>query len=446
MRLPKIFTLLLLLAATVAGAQPHDARHEILSNFNRSGSNHYAYPYPANPLPALTAAPDGYEPFYIDHYGRHGSRWLTRESYYTEPVQQLEIAERNRQLTARGEQLLKELRLVQNAAAGRAGELSDVGAEQHRGIARRMVQNFPEIFSDGAVVDARSTVVIRCILSMAAATGQIRAMAPGITVTTDASEHDMHYMGWGKGEDTLANHLRDEVRPLSDSIFAARVNPRRFVAQLVRDSAFAADSLKCLRLMERTFDIAGSLQNHHVFDGMNIFDVFTGDEIYTLWQCKNIYWYLQWANCPQSGNRMPFIERALLRDFVEKADDAIARDRHGAALRYGHETCLLPLACLMELDNVNYSCDNLDELHKHWQNYNIFPMGCNIQVVFYRPQDKRLRADDVLVKILLNEHEATLPITPDTAAGAPYYRWSDVRDHFLKKINTPTHWATPARW
>ena len=315
MRLLKISALLLLLAT--AGASAHDARQEILDNFNRSGSNHYAYPYPANPLPALTAAPDGYEPFYIDHYGRHGSRWLTKTQYYSEPVQQLEIAERNHQLTARGEQLLKELRFVQNASSQRVGELSDVGAEQHRGIAQRMVQNFPEIFSDGAVIDARSTVVIRCILSMANATGQIRSMAPGITIKTDASDYDMHYMGWGKGEDTLANHLRDEVKPLSDSIFAARINPRRFVAQLVRDSAFAADSLNSLKLMERTFDVAGSLQNHHVFDGMNIFDVFTGEEIYDIWQCKNIYWYLQWANCPQSGNRMPFIERALLRDMVE---------------------------------------------------------------------------------------------------------------------------------
>ena len=422
-----------------------NSRDEILEDFNRSASNHYAYPYSdETKLPALHDAPDGYEPFYIDHYGRHGSRWLTREKYYTEPVAQLEKAARHGLLTARGEKLLDELRTVARAAHKRAGELSDVGAEQHRGIARRMVTNFPLVFSDGAVVDARSTTVIRCILSMANATGQIRALVPGVEMTTDASLHDMYYTGWGQGEDILANHLRDEVRPLSDSIFKARINPRRFVAQLVRDSAFAADSINALRLMERTFDVAGSLQNHHAFDSMNMFDVFTSDEIYQMWRCKNIYWYLQWSNSPYSDNRMPFIERALLNDMVEKADDAIARDIHGASLRYGHETCLLPLACLMEIDSVNYSCTDLNALDNLWQNYNIFPMACNIQLVFYRPCDKRLLAEDVLVKVLFNEKEASLPLEPDAVAGFPYYRWSDVRARFLNKIATPVDWATPA--
>ena len=36
---------------------------------------YYAYTYDN---PARTPAPEGYEPFYISHYGRHGSRWLLR--------------------------------------------------------------------------------------------------------------------------------------------------------------------------------------------------------------------------------------------------------------------------------------------------------------------------------------------------------------------------------
>ena len=124
------------------------------------------------------------------------------------------------------------------------------------------------------------------------------------------------------------------------------------------------------------------------------------------------------------------IERDLLRDIVDKADAAIAGGERGASLRFGHETCTLPLACLMELDNVNYSCDDLDTLHEHWQDYNIFPKGCNIQIVLYR----RPGSDDVLAKVLLNEHEATLPVDHDMA---PYCHWSHLRDFFLSKINAP---------
>jgi hypothetical protein len=39
---------------------------------------------------------------------------------------------------------------------------------------------------------------------------------------------------------------------------------------------------------------------------------------------------------------------------------------------------------------------------------------------------------DILFKVLLNEEEATLPLPTDVA---PYYRWSDFRTHYLKKLD-----------
>ena len=49
--------LIVCLASIVAMAQPDLARQQLAANHNRSGSNHYAYPYPAQPLPKLTPAP-----------------------------------------------------------------------------------------------------------------------------------------------------------------------------------------------------------------------------------------------------------------------------------------------------------------------------------------------------------------------------------------------------
>jgi len=431
----KLFLFLLMSAASIAMmAQPEIARHQLEANHNLSGSNHYAYPYPAQPLPELTPAPDGYEPFFINHYGRHGSRWLTKQSSYERPVQTLEKLQQQHLLTKQGEVLLDILRKVALEASGHAGDLSDVGAEQHQGIAQRMCDNFPEVFSGDARIDARSTVWIRCILSMANETQVFKAYNPDIKIFTDASYHDMYYTGWGYGEDTLANPQRKAIRHISDSIFNARIQPKRFISQLVNDSNYTLTHFKqCTKLMEDVFDIAGSLQNHHAFDGMNLFQYFTNEEIYELWKAKNIYWYLQWSNSPQGGNRMPFIERALLTNMIETANRAIAdREHHGAALRFGHETCVLPLACLLELDNVNYSCDNLDLLHEQWRNYEIFPMACNIQMVFYRNS-----SNDILVKVLLNEHEATLPFHTDTF---PYYRWDDIKPYYQQKLKTTINW------
>ena len=426
-------SLIMCVAAIGAMAQPQLAQQQLVANHNRSASNHYAYPYPAEQPPQLTPAPAGYEPFFINHYGRHGSRWLTKQSSYDKPVEALEILQKEGALTKQGEVLLNDLRKVAMEAQGRVGELSDVGAEQHKAIAQRMCENFPQVFSGDARIDARSTIWIRCILSMGNETAEISAFNPRARIFTDASYHDMYYTGWGYGEDTLANPQRKAIRHISDSIFNAHINASRFMGQIVNDTTAIAGRFKSAKFMEAVFDIAGSLQNHHVFDDMNLFSYFTDEEIYELWKTKNIYWYLQWANSPQGGNRMPFIERALLTNMIETADAAIAdRDHHGAALRFGHETCVLPLACMLEIDNVNYSCDDLNTLHETWRNYEIFPMACNIQMVFYRNA-----SNDILVKVLFNEHEAKLPFHTDSF---PYYRWNDIKPYYQQKLKTPITW------
>ena len=435
----KRITLYLLAAIACLSLSAINPVTQVKGNFDRSASNHYAYPYGTDAdLPSLTQAPAGYEPFFIDHYGRHGSRWLTNARYYERPCQQMQKAHDAHMLNLQGERLFKALRLINEASLQRAGDLSDIGAEQHREIASRMYHNFPSVFKGDARVDARSTVIIRCILSMQNETMRLRSLNPDLRITTDASYHDMYYMGWGYGEDTLANDLRKSVDHISNEMYDKHLDPKRFIAQLVNDTAWAAANLNGRQLMRDVFDVAGSLQGHNFFDEINLYHYFSNSEIFELWRLKNIYWYIHWANAPQNGNRMPFIERALLRDMIEKADAAIATGEHGASLRFGHETCVLPLACLMELDSVNYSCENLDELHEHWQDYNTIPKACNIQMVFYRPVGSVGNSpDDILVKVLLNEHEALLPVKP---VNGPYYRWSDLRRYYDKKLQTVIDW------
>ena len=434
--LSSFFILVALVSMTLSAATP---KKQVLGNFDRSASNHYAYPYGTDvKVPELTAAPVGYEPFYIDHYGRHGSRWLTNAKYYERPCQELNKAKAAGMLNLQGDLLLRQLNTVYENSRNRAGDLSDEGAIQHQEIAQRMFDNFPNVFAGDARIDARSTVIIRCILSMQNETMRLRSLNPNLRITTDASYHDMYYMGWGYGEDTLANSLRKTMDPISNGMYERCLHPERFVAQLVNDNAWAAANMDCRQLMRDVFDVAGSLQGHHDFEDINLYSYFSSDEIFELWRLKNIYWYIHWANAPQNGNRMPFIERALLRDMIEKADQAVATGEHGASLRFGHETCVLPLACLMELDNVNYSCDNLDELHLYWQDYNTIPKACNIQMIFYRPVGTAgNNANNILVKVLLNEHEAQLPVK---AVGGPYYRWSDLRQYYERKLATIIDW------
>ena len=51
----------------------------LFAQYEKMGGVYYAYPATKT---TLADAPEGYEPFYISHYGRHGSRWLTSDNRY----------------------------------------------------------------------------------------------------------------------------------------------------------------------------------------------------------------------------------------------------------------------------------------------------------------------------------------------------------------------------
>ena len=186
---------------------------EIASNPLLSASNYLAYPVPVK---KLTPAPEGYKPFYISHYGRHGSRYLIGRRDYDRPYQVLLHADSLGKLTSKGKDVLRKLSVVRSEALGRDGELTLLGALQHKGIAKRMYQNFPEVFSGHVRVDAKSTVVIRCILSMENALQQLLVLNPDLDIRHDASYHDMYYMNQS---DKALERLRksDDVKHLYKS-------------------------------------------------------------------------------------------------------------------------------------------------------------------------------------------------------------------------------------
>ena len=75
----KKLTIIMLLCVVATGIWGQQAKKEIMHNPYLSASNYLAYP---GPQKELTKAPKGYLPFYISHYGRHGSRYLIGENEY----------------------------------------------------------------------------------------------------------------------------------------------------------------------------------------------------------------------------------------------------------------------------------------------------------------------------------------------------------------------------
>jgi len=423
------------------------ALQEIRENPYLSGSNYLNYDNVYG-HDSLTPTPQGYEPFYLSHYGRHGSRWLIDDADYSRPLQILQKAHLQGKLTATGDSVLRILQEFYPKTRGRLGDLTRIGELQHKRIGRRMARHFPEIFlHKGVEIDARSTVVQRCILSMAAECEVLAAANPSADIHNDVSESLQYYLNAPRTG--LVQQQGGRGYDVIEKFKQAYTHPERLMALLFNDRQYARDSVNAGSLMRRLFDIAANMQSH--FNGHTnevakysngaegsvilradtlLQCLFTPEEMYDQWRIRNVSWYIGYGASPVTQSIMPWSQMQLLENIIQTADTVT---RPQATLRFGHEVCVMPLACLLELGNCGAVVNNLDTLDRVWRNYEIFPMACNIQLIFYRPILSHFptHSSEVLVKALLNEREVSLPVP---AVSGPYCKWADLRQYYLDKI------------
>lgn len=415
------FMLLTVICCLALNLFAQTAREEIAADIHRSASNYYAYP---TPIGTPTTPPKGYKPFYLSHYARHGSRFLINPNDYEKPLSIMREAEQNGVLTPLGKQVLGVLDSIAGIAVQRYGELTPLGARQHKGIAERMYKNYPEVFSGEAEIDARSTVVIRCILSMASECQKLQSLNPKLRIKNDASYHDMYYMN---NEDEKFNKMRtsDEVVAAKTQFQKEHLHPTRLMSTLFNNQDYIKWKIDGDELMNALFELASNMQSHDT--DLDLYSIFTKDECYDLWLIENYAWYVSFGPSPLSKGKIPYMEANLLKNILDTADTCLVKKQNSATLRFGHEVCVMPLACLLELGNCSYQTNDANKVADVWRNYKIFPMASNIQFVFFRKNG----SDDILVKIMLNEQEMKLPVDSDIA---PYYHWKDVETYYRNKL------------
>ena len=409
------------------GATAQTAREQIAAMPERAGGIYHSYEY--LPGPAVPA-PKGYVPFYISHYGRHGSRWHTSEKIYAEPLGILRKADSAGVLTPKGRDLLAKVEVIAADARDRYGDLSPRGVAEHRGIAERMYKAYPEVFSTGdgreCYVQSRSTLVPRCMLSMAAANERLKELNPAIDITREASKRYLDYMF----RMTEANKIKKEIKQRIAELREREIDPSRFVRALVTDPSLVGNRKEQLRFMNDLYCVASVMQDVDYLD-CSFYDLFTPDELYAFYAVRNYQMYLEEGPSAEFGHRALSDAVPLLRNFVAEADEAIATGALSASLRYGHDVNVIPLVGLMGIEGCDTRESDYRKVDQAWSCWRVTPMATNIQLVFFRRPD----GGDVLVKFLFNERESRIRLESDLA---PYYRWNDVKRYFDERIATQT--------
>lgn len=375
-----------------------------------------------------TAAPEGYEPFYVSHIGRHGSRYHSSDKSFDGLAAMFMKADSLGILTGKGKALYSDMHRIDSVSAGKAGKLSTRGKNEHKAIADRMFHRFPSVFKSDSrrYVDAVSSTVQRCQESMFSCTGELKKLNKKLRVNVHSGDSYMAYLlrkpSW----------FKDVVRisaPQVDSLSRAWIDVSDFMNSVFTDRKTADSIVGREDMFAREIYTWGSIAPDIDLNDIFISSYFTPEELFSITKLNSCRIYSEMVNAEESEGRRIAMADDLLEDFIVKANAAVSSKSDVAAdLRFAHDVSVMPLTGLMGIEGCSEMWP-LEEVWMHWMAADFTPMACNLQMIFYR----RPGSKEVLVKILLNEQERLLDgLEP---VSGPYYRWKDVRRHLARRLD-----------
>lgn len=385
-------------------------------------------PYPDFEQP-FSAAPKGYEAFYLSHLGRHGSRYQTTLQIYERPLSMLERADSLGLLTAEGREALSAVRTINDAVRGRVGDLTPVGEQEHRHIAERMYRHYPSIFKGrGVFLDVQSSERMRSTLSGVFAAERLKELNPSITVTRSASPGNWEWIFDLRQSQTIARKLKAEGW-YTHAKKRSLCSPERLCRLLFTDAGGHIPEQDRWMVLYDIYNLAVDCKASGLGE-LDLFRFLDPEEAYPLWETDNALFYWRQCRSREFGDLAMKDAVNIVKRIISEADAAIAGHTRGANLRYGHDQNVATLASFIGLGGRSRTADSFDGIKEVFRDWETVPMACNIQMVFYRPR----RGDGpVLVRFMINEEETGLDgLQP---ASGLFYDWDKIREALEKELN-----------
>ncbi len=404
---------------------PQSPDEELARDPERAGGVYYVTDLSS---PA-SAAPEGYVPFYINGYFRHGARHIDDKKTYPFVYEVLESSPDN--LTDFGKAILARLEPFKKNIEYCEGDLTGIGYRQGAAIGRRMVENYPEVFSKGAFVKMNATNVLRVSATMQSLYAGIVSLRPDIGWDEISNSRSFlptlnPYGGECPDVPQIDRYIisgKDASwRRTYDAYMKDNIDTDAFLSRLFKDIESVKASYDGVEVEWRFWLMASLMQC--LDRQVPLWDIFTEEEIRAWTVAENYRYFAQKGPEPKNHGRSWARGSRTLRHLLEESRADIEAGRHGVDLNFGHDGVLMSLMTNLGAGTWAEEASDPESAFEKWQYWDI-PMGTNLQMVFYR---NAAQPETVLVKLMLNEKDLALPLEPVEGA---YYDWKKVYQHYI---------------
>lgn len=399
----------------------YDTRSEMMADLNRTGGEYYMYSFDDV---RLSPAPKGYKPVYISHVGRHGARYATADRVYETLHDLFEDAKAKDKLTDEGKDLCRRYEAFYPSVAHRGGDLTLKGQNQLRGIADVMYKSFPDVFKGKTRAEVQSTHVPRVMMSMVSFIDELRTLDNDITYDLECGKYLLPDINPNSSASPtrVKSKVSAKGRAQADSLLAANIDLKGFCSRFFNDMDYLG---KAYGQWQFTVDLRSVILDFQCMDTVpedRFEDIFTPEQFFGIWEAWNFNGYMNMGRSPMSDGKACLNCAAVLRNIIDRADRDLASGNVQLSLRFTHDIAVLPMASYMKLDNFGAVVSDPGDV-KNWWRCDFIPMASNVQMIFYRSR----KNPEILVKVLYNGREASLPI-PQVAPS--FYSWTAFKDYY----------------
>jgi multiple inositol-polyphosphate phosphatase / 2,3-bisphosphoglycerate 3-phosphatase len=395
--------------------------------------------------------PNGYKAVFINYVGRHGARFLTDNKDVSGIQKILSLAEKEGELTQMGIQLKIMTQRFEEIEAGKYSDITITGKEEQEGIGNRMYEHYKNVFK-GNGLKVTTTQEVRTQQSARAFLKGLKGYSGKIkeSILPDSLDNDLRfydisaeYKKYKKGEalrihiDSLRHDSRTALalHNLGEEFFNGNFRKKLMeegVSIVLRRGKIVKYSInefadKLYSLYAIQFSIQQEIHNKGWSSGsINFGSFFDAKDLKWLGFIDGAEDFLEKGPAADTLGIQIRDAAPLLADFIKTTENYITKPGSiDANLRFAHAETVSPFATLLGIRIASCPSPSIFQYNKYWQPSKIIPLSANIQWILFKKENH------YLLKVLLNEKEAALPIPTNTF---PYYDWNKFKEYYLKKL------------